>query len=74
MQIDAREIETKDVLKKLKTIMESQCGELDIQILLSEMAEAKKVHAFVSMAGCKTDIDKKEDYYIMRVWGNPCCI
>ena len=74
MKIDARELDSKELLLRLKNILGSRCEDkVDIEILMSSVSETKKVESFVSMSGCQSTVDKKEGYYIMRVWGNPCC-
>jgi hypothetical protein len=74
MQIDARELDLKDLLAKLKEILSSKYGcNVSLEILVSKAADVQKITAFVSMSGCKTNIDKKNNYYIMHVEGIPCC-
>ncbi len=74
MHIDARALETHELVLKIREILAAGHGnDLNIEILISTKAEAKKVTAFVSMSGCKSEIDKKDSYYIMRIKGTPCC-
>ena len=74
MHIDARELEISELLKKIKEILSAQrCGEVDVELQVNTVADAKKVEAFVSMSGCSAGIDKKDNYYIIHVKGNPCC-
>lgn len=74
MQIDARELEITELLKKLKEILSSQrCGEVNVDLNVKTAADAKKIEAFASMSGCSTKIDKKDNYYLVHVKGNPCC-
>ena len=74
MQIDARELDLQELLKKLKEILSSRCGStLDIDILVNTLSEAKKITGFVSMSGCTAEIDKKDNYLIIHVRGIPCC-
>ncbi|MBI4683470.1 MAG: hypothetical protein HY757_10285 [Nitrospirae bacterium] len=74
MQIDAREFESHDSLKKLKEILSSnrECN-LSIDILVKSVSDAKKITGFVSMSGCTAQIDKKENFCIIHVRGIPCC-
>ena len=74
MDIDARELETHEVLNKLKEIMASsrECA-LFVDIMVRSDSNVKKITAFASMSGCTTGIDKKDDYYIIHVRGIPCC-
>jgi hypothetical protein len=74
MHIDARDLELHDLLNKLKEILASSRGcDVDIEILVNSTTDTKKITAFVSMSGCSTDIDKKNNYYIIHVKGNICC-
>ncbi len=74
MHIDARELEYQELVLKVREILASCHGnDVNIEILISTLAEAKKVKSFVSMSGCKSEIDKKDSYYIMRIKGTPCC-
>lgn len=74
MHIDARELDSQDVLKKLKKILSSnrECY-LVIDVQVKTVSEAKKISGFVSMSGCTTEIDKKDDSYIIHIRGIPCC-
>jgi len=74
MEIDARELDMQDLFKKLKENLSCKCGsDVSIDILLNTTEEARKISAFVSMSGCKTEIDKKGECYIMHISGTPCC-
>jgi hypothetical protein len=74
MHIDARELDLKDLFIKLKEILASKLGcEVSIEVLVNTSDDAKRLTAFVSMSGCRTEIDKKDNYYIMQITGIPCC-
>ncbi len=75
IRIDARELDTQDLLKQLKERLSSACGKsISIEVLLNSDAAVRKVKAFVEMSGCTAAaIDKKDDYYIMQLRGLPCC-
>ncbi len=74
MRIDARDINTQELFIQLKEILSSKFGcDVHIEILTNTPADIKKITAFVSMSGCNTEIDRKEEYYIIRVKGIPCC-
>jgi len=75
VEIDAREIELRKLFVKLKEIMCSYCGnEVDIDILVKSYSDSKKLSTFALMSGCKTSIEKKEEYCIVRISGNACCV
>lgn len=74
MHIDARELEYQELVLKVREMLTSKHGnDVNVEILISSIDDAKKVKAFVSMSGCKSEIDKKNSYYIMRIKGTPCC-
>ena len=74
MQIDARKQGPQDLMTELKGILASKHGcNVSIDIILDTTDDAQRITSFVSMSGCKTEIDKKENYYIMHVTGIPCC-
>ncbi|MDH4028821.1 MAG: hypothetical protein OEU95_08325 [Nitrospirota bacterium] len=74
MEIDARELDMQDLLKKLKENLSFKCGcDVSIDIMLNTTEETRKVSAFAAMSGCKTKTDKKGEYYIMHITGTPCC-
>ncbi len=74
MKIDARDLDLQELFIKLKEVLASKLGcDVNIEILINTLADTKKITAFVSMAGCRTEIDKKDNYYIMHVKGTPCC-
>lgn len=74
MFIDARTLEHQELVLKIREILAAKHGcEVQIEILISTMAEVKRIKAFVTMSGCKVEIDNKDDYYIMYVTGAPCC-
>ncbi len=74
MLIDARELKSEELFIKLKGILASErCRDVSIEILFDTYQEAKRAKAFVSMSGCSTDIEEKDDYYSMQITGSPCC-
>ena len=74
MHIDARSLDVKEVLSKLKELMYSACGrEVDIEITMNSISEAKKVKAFAKMSGCRTEVEEKGECYIISIKGIPCC-
>lgn len=75
MTIDARELESHELFRKLKDILTSKVGtDVFIEILFDTRPAAKKVRAFISMTGCQTELEEKEEYYVLRVTGSPCCV
>ena len=74
MHIDARELDLQDLLTQFKEILSAkrECF-LTIDILVNTASDANKVKGFASMSGCTAEIDKKDNYYIIHVTGNPCC-
>ncbi|UCD34496.1 MAG: hypothetical protein JSU90_09370 [Nitrospiraceae bacterium] len=75
MQIDARHLELVQLFKKLKELLDAGRGEQEIliDVLVNTASDANKVKTFVSMSGCGTEIDKKDNLYIIHVKGFPCC-
>lgn len=74
MYIDARILEHQEVVLKIREILAEKHGcEVQIEILVSTMAEVKRIKAFVTMSGCIVETDKKDNYFIMHVTGAPCC-
>lgn len=74
MNIDARQLDSLTLFLKLKEILEASHGiDVNIEIRISTAAETKKIKTFISMSGCRADIEKIEDYFIMRIRGTPCC-
>jgi len=72
--IDARNDNLQDLLKRLKDIMASTRGsDMEIDILVTNGSDAKKVQGFVTMSGGTAEIDKKDNFYIIHVKGNVCC-
>lgn len=75
MVIDARGLDLPELFLKLKEILTSKRGmEVFIKVLLDTHSATKKAKAFVSMTGCKADIEEKEGYYLLRITGSPCCV
>lgn len=75
MIIDARNRELKELFVKLKEILESKVGtDVFIEILIDPFTDVKKIKSFVSMSGCRTDVEEKGEYYIVRLTGTPCCV
>lgn len=75
MQIDGRQMDHVDLFRKLKEILDAGRGEEEVamDVLVNTAEDAKKVKTFVSMSGCGTEIDKKDNFYIIHVKGFPCC-
>ncbi len=74
MHIDARSIDSQELLIRLKEILASNRGcNVDIEILFNTLDETKKINAFISMSGCRTEVEKKDECYIMHVRDIPCC-
>ena len=74
MHIDARELGLQELLKQFKEILSSsrECF-LTLDIMVNTASDAQKVKGFATMSGCTAVIDKKDNYYIIHVTGNPCC-
>lgn len=75
MLIDAREIDQRDILVRLKDELSSRhgCDNVQIDVMVSTEVDAKKIKGFVSMSGCRAEIDKKDNCYIICIRGIPCC-
>jgi len=73
-ELDANTQSLEQIFLKLKEILASKFGsEVSIKVLTNSEADAKKVKAFVSMSGCQTNVDKKDECYIIHITGSPCC-
>ena len=73
-ELDVNTQSLESIFLKLKEILSSKLGsEVSIKVLTNSQAEAKKVQAFVSMSGCQTAVDKKDECYIIHITGSPCC-
>lgn len=74
MYIDARGLDVRDLMQKLKELFDSSRGnDVNIEILIDKEADKKKVKSFVAMSGCRATIEEKEDSCIIKVRGIPCC-
>jgi len=75
VEIDARDIELRELFVKLKEIMCSSCGqEVEIAILVKTYNDSKRLSTFALMSGCKTSIEKKDEYCVVRISGYACCV
>ncbi len=73
-ELDANNETLESIFLKLKEILSSKYGsEVSIKVLTNSQADAKKVKAFVTMSGCQTNVDKKDECYIIHITGSPCC-
>jgi hypothetical protein len=74
MQIDGRALDIQDLLTRLKDILSSKRGsDVNIEIFSSSRDDVKKIKSFVAFSGCQTTVEAKEEYYIIRITGSPCC-
>ncbi len=74
MHIDSRELGLHELLLKLREILSSKCGcSVNIEILIRTAADANKIKTFALMSGCNATIDKRDDHFVIRVDGTPCC-
>jgi hypothetical protein len=74
MIIDARTLDLKQLLLRMRDVLSDSVGrEVSVEVLLSTADETKRLRAFVSMSGCLTTVEKKEDYYIVHITGSVCC-
>ncbi len=74
MHIDARNLDSNELLSKLKDLMASSHGcEVDLEVIVSLASESKRVKSFAAMSGCRTEVTIQEGYYIMHITGSPCC-
>jgi hypothetical protein len=74
MEIDARDGTLDDLFHRLKDHLACHIGrEVDVVIFVTTASDAKKVETFVSMSGCSSKIEKREDHYRLHVTGSPCC-
>ncbi|MBI5408422.1 MAG: hypothetical protein HZA14_03545 [Nitrospirae bacterium] len=74
MNIDGRTIDVQDVLIEVRELLSSTCGkEVNVEIQVKTIADAKRITAFASMSGCKGEIENRGDHYSVQVSGIPCC-
>jgi hypothetical protein len=74
MTVDGRTLDLKELLLRMREVLADHVGhEVSVEVLLSGPAETKRLRAFVSMSGCQTTVEKKEDYYIVHITGSVCC-
>jgi len=75
MVIDARKMELHELFMKLKNFFHDRCGqELNVDVMIDTYHNAKRIAAFSSMSGCRTNIEKKEGYYFVHITGSACCV
>ena len=73
-ELDANKQPLEHIFLKLKEIISSKLGsEVSIKVRTNSEADVKKVQAFVTMSGCQTTVDKKDEHYIIHITGSPCC-
>jgi len=73
-ELDVNTQSLENIFLKLKEILASKLGsEVSIKVLTNSQADANRVKAFVTMSGCQTTIDKKDECYIIHITGSPCC-
>jgi hypothetical protein len=74
MIVDARALDLKELLLRMRDVLADRVGqEVSVEVLLSTAAETKRLRAFVSMSGCLTTVEKKDDYYVVHITGSVCC-
>lgn len=72
--IDAREIELLDLLLQLRELFAAQCGlEVNVDVLVGDFRNSKKVSAFAAMSGCQTETVERDGCYLVRITGSICC-
>jgi len=75
MFIDARDMKLQELFIQLREIFASLVGkDVAIDISMGSLTDAQKAAAFATMSGCKTDIEKKEDFFIVHITGQVCCV
>ncbi len=73
MNIDGREIESKELLLQLREIFAQHCNrEVSLEVLLRTMQDAKRAKAFVAMCGLRTAIEEKEGFCLLKISGTSC--
>ena len=73
-KFDARKLGNKELFIKLREMLATERGkEVYIELLVNSHNSVRSVNAFVSMAGCRTEIKEKEGYYVVVIRGIPCC-
>jgi hypothetical protein len=74
MTVDGREISLTELFLRLKELFDAQCGmDVDVDVFVGNFRDSKKVSAFAAMSGCRTDLAKREGFYIVRITGSVCC-
>lgn len=74
MHIDARHEPLEKLFLKLKDVLSDNLGnEVSIDILVSTEKDARRVETFVSMSGCTSRVERRDDHFFLHVSGSPCC-
>ena len=59
---------------RLKAIFASQCGmDVNVDVLVRNLRDSKKVSGFAAMSGCRTDVNENDGFYTVRITGSVCC-
>ena len=75
MVIDARGIEPHELFLRLRETLASRRGvDVFIEILFDTRSTSQRAKAFVSMTGCRAEIEEREGHYLLRITGSPCCV
>jgi len=73
MQIDTRGLKHPEPLKKIKDVVSSMCTNyVDVEVLVDTCEYGRTVKGFAEMTGCETEVEKKDDYCIVRIKGGSC--
>ena len=73
MNIDARQTELTDVLKRLRSLFPSFCSdEATLDVITDNKKDAKQVKAFASMSGFKTALYNEDCHYRVSIFGSSC--
>jgi len=72
--IDAREIGLMDLFLQLKDLFAARCNlEVNVDVLVTNFHDSRKVSTFAAMSGCQTEIMETDGCYLVRISGNICC-
>lgn len=73
MTFDARGKKHPEPLKEIREYVTSNCrGPIDFKILVDSHEYAKTISAFSEMSKCQTDVEKKDNHYVISVTGDSC--
>ncbi len=73
MTIDARDKAHPETLRQIRQHFAANCtGHVDLKVLVQTHAYAMIINDFASMSKCDSNIEKKDDHFIINISGDSC--